>query len=309
MLLTELDYRRKHLLESFIWIEYIEINNRGEKMFKKLKEINKRPEPFQYYTAEELWTNEHTAQQMLEYHLNESVDLSSRNRDFIERSVDWIVSHFEINKEARVADFGCGPGLYAHRLAEKSAQVTGIDFSLNSLEFAKNFAEQKGLKIDYIQANYLDFETDNKFDLIIMIMCDFSALSPKQRKILLAKFQKLLKPGGTVLLDVHSINHFNSRKEAAIYELNQLNGFWSPDDYYCYVNTFKYENEKILLDKYTIIEESRERVVYNWLQCFTKETLVNEFEENGFSVEAVYSDVAGKEFDPGSMEIAIEVKK
>ena len=38
-------------------------------MFKELKEINSRPAPFQFYTADELWTNEHTAKQMLGYHL------------------------------------------------------------------------------------------------------------------------------------------------------------------------------------------------------------------------------------------------
>ena len=47
-------------------------------MFKELEEINTRPEPFQYYTAEELWTDEHTSKQMLKYHLNDSVDVFSR---------------------------------------------------------------------------------------------------------------------------------------------------------------------------------------------------------------------------------------
>ena len=44
-------------------------------MFDKLKEINSRPRPFQFYTAEELWANEHTSKQMLKYHLNEEIDL------------------------------------------------------------------------------------------------------------------------------------------------------------------------------------------------------------------------------------------
>ena len=56
-------------------------------MFDKLEEINSRPTPFQFYTAEELWTDEHTSMKMLEYHLNKSVNLSSRNKDFIARSV------------------------------------------------------------------------------------------------------------------------------------------------------------------------------------------------------------------------------
>jgi hypothetical protein len=142
-----------------------------------------------------------------------------------------------------------------------------------------------------------------------MIMCDYCVLSPEQRKIMLSKFNSLLKPDGSVLLDVYSLNSFNQKEESATYELNQLNGFWSPDDYYCFVNTFKYEKEKVILDKYTIIDESRKRAVYNWLQCYSKDSLRNEFEENGFNVEELYSDVAGKPFTSESTEIAIVAKK
>jgi hypothetical protein len=79
-------------------------------------------------------------------------------------------------------------------------------------------------------------------------------------------------------------------------------------DYYCFVNTFKYKEDKVLLDKYTIIEELRQRIVYNWLQCYTNESLSEVFKENGFKVEAIYSDVAGKAFYPESTEIAIVAK-
>ena len=278
-------------------------------MFKELKEINSRPAPFQFYTADELWTDEHTSKQMLEYHLNESIDVSSRNKSFIERSVGWIVTQFGVDNKSEIADFGCGPGLYATKLAEQGAKVTGVDFSENSLRHAKQVAKEEGQDIDYIHANYLDFETSKKFDLITMIMCDFCALSPEQRKLMLTKFYSLLKPGGSVLLDVYSLNSFVQKEESTTYELNQLNSFWSPEDYYCFVNTFKYEEEKVTLDKYTIIEESRTRTVYNWLQHFSKDSLQDEFEENGFKVEDFYSDVAGSSFDPETLEIAVVAKK
>ena len=278
-------------------------------MFKELKEINSRPAPFQFYTADELWANEHTSKQMLEYHLNEAIDVSSRNKSFIERSAEWIVSHFGVGEKTTIADFGCGPGLYTTILAERGATVTGIDFSENSLKYAKQVAEQKGLKINYVHTNYLYFETTHRFDLITMIMCDFCALSPEQRKIMLSKFASLIKAGGSVLLDVYSLNSFNQKEESATYELNQLNGFWSTDDYYCFVNTFKYEKEKVTLDKYTIIDESKKRVVYNWLQYFSQETLSKEFEENGFEIESFFSNVAGDTFDPQSTELALVARK
>ena len=278
-------------------------------MFHELKEINSRPAPFQFYTADELWTNDHTSKQMLEYHLNELIDVSSRNKIFIERSVEWIVSQFRVNESTEIVDFGCGPGLYATRLAEAGANVTGIDFSEKSIKYAKQTAAQKGLKINYTLSNYLDFDTIDRFDLIIMIMCDFCALSPHQRKIMLSKFYSILKPGGLVLLDVYSLNSFNQKEESATYELNQLNHFWSPDDYYCFVNTFKYDKERVILDKYTIIEATRKRVVYNWLQYFSEDSLKTEFKENCFIIENVYSDVTGKPLTSDSTEFAIVAKK
>jgi cyclopropane fatty-acyl-phospholipid synthase-like methyltransferase len=285
------------------------INMIGFIMFQELEEINSRPAPFQFYTADDLWTDEHTSGQMLGYHLNESVDMSSRNRNFIDRSVKWIVSRFGVDEKTRVADFGCGPGLYAERLAQQGATVTGIDFSENSIRYAQQAAARKGLDITYVLMNYLDFETPERFDLITMIMCDFCALSPDQRKTMLSKFRSLLKPEGAVLLDVYSLNSFNQREESATYEFNQLNGFWSSDDYYCFVNTFKYDNEHVILDKYTVIEERRKRTVYNWLQYFSEDSLRKEFEENEFRIEALYSDVAGKPLNPDSAELAVIASK
>ena len=256
-----------------------------------------------------MWADEHTSRQMLAYHLNESVDLSSRNKDFIARSVKWIVSHFAINRQTAIADFGCGPGLYTTRFAERGADVTGIDFSERSIGYAKNTAARKSLVIDYACSDYLEYETEKRFDLITMIMCDYCALSPFQRKKLLARFRGLLNADGAVLLDVYSLNAFDRREEASTYEYMQLDGVWSKEDYYGFLNTFKYDEEKVMLDKYTIIEKARTRTVYNWLQYFSPTTLRREFEENGFKIEGFYSDVAGKAFSSESDEIAVVARK
>jgi len=278
-------------------------------MFEELENINTRPEPFQFYTAEELWTDEHTSKKMLEYHLNESVDLSSRNRVFIKRSIEWIVSHFRIDGDTSVADFGCGPGLYTTAFAEQQADVTGIDFSSRSIKHAKMMATQKALDIAYFRQNYLEFKTEKRFDLITMIFCDYCALSPAQRKRLLGKFHKLLKPCGSVLLDVHSLNVFANRDAVATYEYNQLDHFWAPQNYYGFLNTFKYGKEKVTLDKYTIVEKERTRVVYNWLQYFSQDSLREEFENNGLEAIEFYSDVAGSTFSPDSPDMAVVARK
>ena len=278
-------------------------------MFKELEEINSSPDPFQFYTADTLWTDNHISKKMLESDLNEDIEVSIQNREFINHSVDWIVTHFGIEKNRRVADFGCGMGTYATQLAEKGADVTGIDFSETFIQHAKEVAKQKEMDINYVLQDYLEFETEERFDLITLLLCDFCALSPSQRKTMLKKFYKFLKPDGSVLIDVYSLNAFNQREEAETYEHSRLDGFWSPENYYCFQNIFKYDEEKVVLDKYTIIEEKRTRVVYNWLQYYSEDSLRKEFEENGFKVEGFYSDVTGTTTSPESLEIVIIAKK
>jgi SAM-dependent methyltransferase len=278
-------------------------------MFKELERIHSKPRPFGQYTAAELWTDPHISARMLEYHLNDEVDISSRNTRFIDRSVEWICTRFSIGEQARIADFGCGPGLYATRLAERGAQVTGIDFSARSIDHAGQVAAGKGLSIDYVNRNYLEFDTDARFGLILMIMCDFCALSPAQRQSLLARFHAQLEPGGAVLLDVYSLHAFEQRTEAVAFEPNLMDGFWSAGDYYGFLNTFRYEDEKVVLDQYTIVEADRTRTIYNWLQYFGTGDLAREFLEAGFAVEETLADVAGAPYDPGSDEFAVVARK
>jgi hypothetical protein len=47
-------------------------------MFDQLETTFERPKPFEVYTADELWTDDHTSAQMLAFHLDEEVDLASR---------------------------------------------------------------------------------------------------------------------------------------------------------------------------------------------------------------------------------------
>jgi hypothetical protein len=118
-----------------------------------------------------------------------------------------------------------------------------------------------------------------------------------------------LNPGGHVLLDVYSSAAFEQRKETAGYELSPRDGFWSPHRYYEFSNTFKYEQEQLILDKYTIVEADRVRTIYNWLQCFDPDGIKREFTSCGFEVVALYADVAGAVFDPSAPEFAIVARK
>jgi hypothetical protein len=64
-----------------------------------------------------------------------------------------------------------------------------------------------------------------------------------------------------------------------------------------------------VLDKYSLFEADRSRVIYNWLQYYSLEVLANEFVENGFSIRETYADTAGAPYREGSAEIAVVAKR
>ena len=278
-------------------------------VFELLEHAQLKPEVFSVYSAADLWTDEHTSEQMLAYHLNSEIDVSSRRAGFIDESVRWMTEHFQLNKTSRIADFGCGPGLYTSRLAALDVDVTGIDFSSRSIAYARGFAQTNGLDVNYVEANYLEHALEGQFDLIMMIMCDYCALSPQQRAELLSKFKRLLADGGSILLDVYSMQAFANKQETFYCEKNQLDGFWSAEPYYAFVSSFKYDEEAVSLDKYTIIEEASFREVYNWLQHFSPQTLEAEIRAAGLEIQGIYADVAGRPFDEASEEFAIELRR
>ena len=274
-------------------------------MFPQLVQINQRPKPFEFCTTEVLWNDPHISRKMLTYHLDENVDAASRKKAFIDQSIRWISSHFSLGQGTRICDFGCGPGLYTLGLAKLGASVTGVDFSQRSIEYAKQTAEANRVSIHYVLNNYLQYETDEKFDLIIMIMCDFCVLSPTQRMQFLQKCRRMLGEDGAFLFDGYLMNAFGKKKEMAIYQHSLMDGFWSEKEYYCFLNVFKYPEERVTLDQYTIIEENRTWQVYNWLQYYPFNNLTETLQTCGFEIAEKYGDVCGSAYSEEADEFAV----
>lgn len=278
-------------------------------LYADLEQITEKPPPFSVSTTCELWTDEHTSAQMLRFHLDGAVDLASRRTSFIDESVGWMAQRFGLGPSKRVIDFGCGPGLYTSRFAAMGANVTGVDFSSRSLTYARERAAHAGHAIRYDEADYLTYEPDGRFDLITMIMCDFSALSPDQRAALLDTFRSCLAEDGRIVFDVHSLADFERKQSGLHFAQNLQNGFWSSQPYFGFLAKFKYETEKVSLDKYVIVEPHRRREIYNWLQYFSVDALERELAEAGLEVESVLGDVAGNDFDSGASEFAVVAKR
>ena len=101
-----------------------------------------RPAPFAP-GEEHFWDDPHISAQMLAAHLDPDTDAASRRPETIEHTVDWIVATLELAPGMRVLDLGCGPGLYATRLARYGLRVTGVDCSRRSIGYAQRSAASR----------------------------------------------------------------------------------------------------------------------------------------------------------------------
>jgi len=87
---------------------------------------------------------------------------------------------------------------------------------------------------------------------------------------------------GPCLLHEHSLAAFEQHEASAAYGASPHSGFWSAKPYFEFRNTFKYDAEQVILDKYAIVEEERTHTISNWIQHFSPEPLRREFEATGF---------------------------
>lgn len=273
-------------------------------MFNELSAINARPAIYSRVTTPQMWADPHISERMLAAHLDPDVDLSSYRAEYLEKVLAWIIDRFDVGAGRRVADFGCGPGLYTNRFARAGADVTGLDLSERSLEHAGSVARADGLAVRYLRRNYLSYRDDARYDLITMIMRDYSALSPAGRQALLRTVRGHLGPGGAFVFDVDSASAFANSHEQASYAPLLMDGFWSERPYFGFHNTFRYERQRVSLDKFEIFEADRRRAFYNWVRYFTRDELIDELDAAGFTDVEILGDLTGAPYDGAASQFA-----
>lgn len=276
-------------------------------MFKELVQIHQKPKVFSVYTIDKLWTEPHLAQQMLQAHLSQETPMASRPLVAIDRVVTWLDAMFKLNGKS-ICDLGCGPGLYAEKYALLGANVHGLDFSANSIQYAKSSASKHKLDITYEVANYLDTALPSDQDLVTLIYCDLCAISPIQRQKLYSQVRECLKPNGTFVFDVFSMSAFDAFSEHCSFAPDYMHHFWSANKYYTFHNAFRYEDDNVTLDHYTIVEDQRTWDVYNWLQYFTHESICAELADNGFEVIEIVNGFDTEESSSSSFGVIAKLK-
>ncbi len=119
----------------------------------------------------------------------------------VDRAYDRLAAH--VGKGERVLDIGCGTGALTLRAARQGAAVKGIDVNAGMLEIAKKRLLDAGLAQSAVFSEMgvaeLGDETAGSYDAVMSGLC-FSELSEDELAYTLKQANRLLKPGGTLLV-------------------------------------------------------------------------------------------------------------
>ncbi len=278
-------------------------------LFDELTAIFGKPKVYEHSNSTELWNNPHISKQMLALHLDPDADPASRNRKFMDESIAWLAAKAGINSRSRILDLGCGPGLYTAEFAAKGAKVTGIDVSENSIGYAVKTAREKALDIEYVNGDYVVVDFPGQYDLVTIIYDDYCVLKPGDRRTLLKKVLHALGDDGLFVFDVLSRNYFDETPEKQSCTHHESGGFWYPEEHFVFEQIVKYEDEKVILQKNTVIGKGDSFTICNYLKCFETDEILRELSENGFRTLEYFSDISGRAYDGHSKEIALVNKK
>ena len=107
--------------------------------------------------------------------------------------------------EKKVLDVGCGGGILAEALAQRGAEVTGIDMGDAPLGVAKLHQLESGLSIDYQKSTAEDFAKDHENTYDIVTCLEMLEHVPDPSSVV-RSCAKMVKPGGHVFFSTINRN-------------------------------------------------------------------------------------------------------
>ncbi len=113
----------------------------------------------------------------------------------------FLVAEVEHMAPGRALDVACGAGRNAVWLAERGWTVTGADFSDVALENAARLASERGVAVEWVQADLTEWEPPaRRFDLVAVL---YLHLPADERRAVLGRAAEAVAPGGTLLVVGH----------------------------------------------------------------------------------------------------------
>lgn len=263
---------------------------------------NRDPHPAPWREGEKIpWDEPDFSRRMLKEHLSQDHDAASRRITRIDRQVEWIHREVLREKPSRVLDLGCGPGLYAARLARLGHACAGIDFSPASIEYARQTATTEKLNCTYYLGDVRRTGFGRNYDLVMFIFGELNVFRPTDAALILAKAYQALAPGGQLLLEVHTFDTVRRLGSEPPHWYSSHSGLFADQPHLVLTDSFWYEQEQAAVNRYYVIDAAKGDVTRysSTTQAYTEEGYRQLLQDAGFGAIELIPSLTGYtgEFD------------
>jgi len=233
------------------------------------------------------WNEAGFSERMLAEHLSQDHDMASRRFETIDAQVRWMDEELLRGRPSRILDLGCGPGLYALRLARLGHRVLGVDFSPASIRYARERAVESGLETGaprYELADLREAEYGGPYDLAMQIFGEINVFKPADAARILAKAAAALAPGGKILLEVHGFSLVEGLGREGPSWSASRGGLFSPAPHISLVERHWDARRSVATVRYDIIDPERASVAHyaQSVQAWTDDGYRRLLSEAGF---------------------------
>lgn len=238
------------------------------------------------------WDDPAFSERMLAEHLSQVHDAASRRVATVDAQVAWIQGELLGGAPSRVLDLGCGPGLYASRLARLGHHVRGIDFSPASIRHAQAEAERDGLEVDYEHGDMRAASFSENFDLAILIYGELNVFKREDALAILERARAALRPGGRVLIEPHTFEAVQARRDAAPSWYATESGLFSDRPHVVLEESFWDEERAVGVHRWFVVDAATGAVERHAdaMQAYTDAEYGALLEEAGFTDVGVRAD-------------------
>ncbi len=220
--------------------------------------------------------------------------------DDLDFYLHWMPKH----KEARILELCCGTGRLTLPIAEAGHNITGVDYTSSMLEKARAKAVEKGVNIEFIEADMRTFDLPEKYDLIFIPFNSIHHLYRNEDLLkALASVKKHLKQGGLFILDCFNPSiQFITEGEK---ELKEVSKYTTEDGREVVIKEImKYENTSQInrIDWHYFIDGEFDSIQKLDMRMFFPQELDSYLKTAGFEIIHKFGSFDEAPFDSNSMK-------
>lgn len=243
------------------------------------------------------WHEPGFSARMLREHLCQAHDAASRRLAVVDRHVAWIHERVLGGTPTSILDLGCGPGLYASRLARRGHTCIGIDYSPASIAYAEDEARRANLACTYRLADIGQADYGSGHGAAMLLYGEMNVFRPGDIRAILQRMHDSLVPGGVVILEVSTYAAIRQQGLAGRSWYSASQGLFSEQPYLCLQESHWDEATATSALRYYVVDTATAEVTLyaQTLQAYTEEEYAALLAEHGFVDLGVHPSLTGGE--------------